>query len=192
VRIRPILDPAIDLDQLDTSARLMAQMRGIFAHRPLLAKAAGGIGPALDAHATLKPRLRELVRLRIAYRNQCRVCMSIRYESGRADGVTEELVCEIERPMDSTGLSERERLAIDFADRFANDHLSIDQSVFDRLHRVFDDGEIVELGMICAHFVGNGRFMAVMDVEEGLPQEFPAPWVQPLTPWGLKQTIGFG
>ena len=55
------------------------------------------------------------------------------------------------------------------ADLFATDHLAIDDEVFDALRRHFDDGEIVELAMVCAHYVASGRLMAVMRVTEDLP-----------------------
>jgi AhpD family alkylhydroperoxidase len=60
---------------------------------------------------TLSPRLLELVRLRIAFHNQCRSCMSVRYESAIDDGLTEDAVCSLERPADAPDLSDAERTA---------------------------------------------------------------------------------
>ena len=64
-------------------------------------------GPALREHRLLPDRLVELVRLRVAFWNQCRSCMAVRYEEGVDDGLTEELVCSLERPYEAPDLSER-------------------------------------------------------------------------------------
>src|SRR3954454_12275243 len=68
------------------------------------AQAPGIVGPylqfmrALRDQGTLPRRLVELVRLRVSFHNQCRSCMSIRYSDGLADGITDGLVCSLERP----------------------------------------------------------------------------------------------
>ena len=187
MRVRPLLPPDLDLDALSPTDRLYTRMGGIFAHRPRLAPAFAEFGAALGRDAELSPRLRELVRLRIAFHNQCRTCMSIRYSSGRDDGVSEDLVCSLAQPDESPGLSERERAALRFADLFATDHLAIDDEFFVGLRRHFDDGEIVELAMVCAHYVGSGRLMAVMHVTEDLPDAARAEGV--VAPWALDGTV---
>ena len=77
-----------------------------------MAKGLGGFTSSLKANRTLPERLIELVRLRIAFHNQCRSCMAIRYPEALSDGVTEDLVCSLERPMEAEDLDDRERLAI--------------------------------------------------------------------------------
>ena len=47
----------------------------------------------LKIHRELPERLIELVRLRVAFHNQCRSCMAIRYKDAIEDGLTEDLVC---------------------------------------------------------------------------------------------------
>src|SRR5438046_9598098 len=51
----------------------------IHAHRPSHARAIVGLHAALWTDRLLPDRLLELVRLRIAFFNQCRTCMAIRY-----------------------------------------------------------------------------------------------------------------
>ena len=70
----------------------------------------------------------ELVRLRIAFFNQCRSCMAIRYTDAVNDGVTEDLVCSLEKPAEAANLTAAEKAAIDFGERMATDHLSIDDA----------------------------------------------------------------
>jgi AhpD family alkylhydroperoxidase len=187
MRVQPRLPADLDLDALSPTDRLYTRMGGILAHRPRLASAFAGFGPVLAREAELPARLRELVRLRIAFHNQCRSCMSIRYSSGRDAGVSEDLVCSLARPSESPDLSDAEKAALRFADLFATDHLAIDDEVFDALRRHFDDGEIVELAMVCAHYVASGRLMAVMRVTEDLPAAARAEG--PVAPWALDGTV---
>ncbi len=50
----------------------------VYAHRPELAVAYARFMAALRAPGELSPRLRELVRIRVAFHNQCRGCMALR------------------------------------------------------------------------------------------------------------------
>ena len=59
----------------------------------------------------------------------------------------------------------REALAIEYAEKFALDHQSIDDEFFDRLHQEFNDPEIVELGMLIGQFIGVGRLLTILDLE---------------------------
>ena len=121
---------------------------------------------------TLPPRLLELVRLRIAFHNQCRSCMSVRYQSAVDDGLTEDAVCSLERPAEAPDLSDAERAALKFADLFATNHLAIDESSYDELRRYLTEDELVELGMHCAVALGVGRLTATWDVTDDVPEAF--------------------
>src|SRR5690606_12666958 len=99
----------------------------IVGHRPAIAEGLLALTGALRADRTLPDRLVELVRLRIAFHNQCRSCMAIRYADALEDGLTEDLVCSLERPAEAEDLTDGERAALRFADLFATDHLSIDE-----------------------------------------------------------------
>lgn len=156
----------------------------IYAHRPELAQAFLAFGKALREERVLPDRLVELVRLRVAFWNQCRSCMATRYGEAFRDGLTEELVCSLERPEEAEDLTEAERAALAFADRFATDHLSIDDATFDRLREHFGEPEIVELCFHAGLFVGFGRMGAVLHMVDDLPEGFraegeTAPWRQP-------------
>ena len=154
----------------------------IFAHCPAIAKAIVGLGSALRQSRSLPERLIELVRLRIAYHNQCRSCMAIRYRAAVADGVDEELVCSLEDPTRTHDLSAAENAALSYADKFANDHLSIDDSTYEALRQHFTEAQIVELGTWVAFCVGFGRLGATWDMVEELPAEFRQRNAGPLTP----------
>src|SRR6185436_18798849 len=113
----------------------------IYAHRPPLAQKFLEFGKTLREERLLPDRLIELVRLRVAFWNQCRSCMAVLYEEGARDGLTEALVCSLEKPQEADDLSDAERAAIAFADRFATDHLSIDDETIDGLREHFSEPE---------------------------------------------------
>ncbi|MEC7375251.1 MAG: hypothetical protein VX742_08845, partial [Actinomycetota bacterium] len=62
-------------------------------------------------------------------------------------------------------LDERERLAGEFADRFASDHHRLDDTFMANLRDHFTDVEVIELTALCAMTLGNGRFFTVLGVE---------------------------
>jgi alkylhydroperoxidase family enzyme len=157
--------------------------------RPELFEAMSEFEGKLKANRRLPERLIELVRLRIAFHNQCRPCMSIRYGEAVDDGLTEAMVCSLERPTQASDLTDEEQVAVAFADRFASNHLSIDEELMTRLSRLFDPGEITELGIHAAFFTGFGRMGAVFDTGETLPVgDRPADGTY-LTPWGIEPMI---
>ena len=157
--------------------------RRIYSQAPGIAAVYRDFGVGMRGAAQLPPRLIELVRLRIAFHNQCRTCMSVRYADGVEDGLTDELVCSLERPEEAPDLSERERAALAFADLMATDHFAVDDAAFERLREHFDEGEIMELCFHCANYIGFGRMAMVLDMVEDLPEGLTrpgrvAPWNQ--------------
>jgi len=181
-------------EQWDDDLRVLAQAEAatpleqgllrIMAHAPELAKALVTFGSTMWRSHTLPRRLLELVRLRIAFHNQCRSCMAIRYQSAVDDGLTEGMVCSLEKPHEAPDLTDAEKAAIAYADLSANDHLSINDETFSQLRGYYTEGEIVELGMFIAFFIGYGRLGAAWDMVEELPQSFQdksakaAPWAR--------------
>jgi len=163
----------------------------IYAQRPEIARKFLEFGRTLRDERLLSDRLIELVRLRVAFWNQCRSCMAVRYAEGTADGVTEGLVCSLERPEEAPDLSEAERAAIHYADLMATDHLAIDDSTFARLREHFSEPEIVELCFNVALFVGFGRMGSALHMVDDLPERFRAEG-GPVTPWGDGDLIHVG
>ena len=169
-RIAPSLAfSGADTADLGQGDRINLEINAILSRRPEVATAFGELQAKLRGSGTLPPRLVELTRLRIAYHNQCRSCMSIRYQSGLDDGVTEDAVCSLERPAEAPDLSAAERSALNFADLFATNHLAIDDSVYEDLRTHFTEDELVELGVHCAINVGFGRMVASWAVVDDLP-----------------------
>lgn len=177
------------LTQPDSATPLEQGLMRMFAHTPGIAKGLAAFGGSLKMHRTLPDRLVELVRLRVAFHNQCRSCMAIRYTDAVSDGVTEDLVCELADPPRAENLTDAEQSALRFADLFANNHLAIDDATFDDLGRNFSEPEIMELAMTVAFFVGFGRLAATLHMTEELPVAFQAPEGETLTPWNEDSIV---
>ena len=67
------------------------------------------------------------------------------------------------------GYSQRQRLAIEYAERFAADHRAIDDELFARLRSSFADDEILDLTLCCAVFLGLGRTLEVLGITDNCP-----------------------
>lgn len=179
-RLRAVVRP-------EEATALEQGLTRFLAHCPDQALGLMQFGGAMKQHRHLPSRLVELVRLRIAFFNQCRSCMAIRYSDAVADGVTEALVCSLERPQEAENLTPAEKVAIRYGERMATDHLSIDDALYAELRAHFTEPEIVELGMTCAFFVGFGRLAATWHMVEELPDAFRA--AEAIAPWGEQHVV---
>ena len=171
--------------QPDNLTDLEQGLTRYFAHCPEQALGLMGFGGALKRGRTLPERLVELVLRRVAFFNQCRSCMAIRYSDAVADGVTEGLVCSLERPQEAENLTAAEKVAIRYGELMATDHLAIDDGVYAELRQHFSEAQIVELGMTVAFFVGFGRLAATYHMVEELPEAFRT--AETIAPWGAEK-----
>ncbi len=151
----------VDGEGLERERLLMMQ--------PDVAKGMWVFANAVYEKTSLPARLREIARLRVAVANGCGVCLNTRSPKAAAQGLDEDAVqevmtCSIGTPPAIEGLTERERLAGEFADRFARNHHSIDDEFMAEVRTHFSDVEVIELTALCAMTVGNGRFLAVLDI----------------------------
>jgi len=111
---------------------------------------------------------RELARMRIApiKINDCVACSDFRAPSVLDAGIAPELYENVAAYATYPGYTPRQRLAIEYAERFANDHASIDDAFFGRLRNVFGDEEILDLTLCVAVFLGLGRSLTVLGVDQ--------------------------
>jgi alkylhydroperoxidase family enzyme len=136
-----------------------------------LTSAAGAYSSAVYEKSSLSLREFEAARITMARINQCAICIdwrTARDVPGRAadPGEIPESFYEavgVRRQWD--GLSDREQLAAEFAERYATDHLGMDAAFWDRLHAVYDDGELVDLALCVASWLALGRFNQVFDID---------------------------
>ncbi len=137
----------------------------IWSLQPELGAAAVRLVDAAYNMSILPVRVREAARMRIAQLNDCTVCLAFRAEKVRAQGVSEDFYCAVGTD-DERELSARERLAVEYAERFATDHASIDDAFVERLRTSFSDPEVLDLTICLSAFLGLGRTLRALGITE--------------------------
>jgi alkylhydroperoxidase family enzyme len=151
-------------------ARISFPDRGMGEHvdwalmRAEMAVGMGAFSEAVYTNTRLALREREAARWTIALINDCVVCQDTRARDAAVHDVDEGFYGEVASWATSTALSDRERLAAEFAQRFALDHQGMDDAFWARLHAAFADDELADLTMCCGMFLGLGRTLAVVGV----------------------------
>src|ERR1700761_834823 len=110
----------------------------------------------------LEPRLKELVRLRIATLNGCVLCKSVRMAPAV---VSEDEAAAGVDHADEHGFTARERAAIHFAEKLALDHHNIGDDDVAAMRKHFSDAEFLELAMMAGQYIGFGRVLAMLQLE---------------------------
>jgi AhpD family alkylhydroperoxidase len=134
--------------------------------RPEMGAAVNRLVNAAYNKSILPTRVREAARMRIAQLNDCTVCLAFRADTVKAQGLTEDFYGHVGVHDDGAAFSPRERMAMDYAERFALDHLSIDDAYMDRLRTEFTDPEILDLTICLSAFLGLGRTLRVLGITE--------------------------
>lgn len=132
--------------------------------RPEIGAGMGALADAVYTHSKLAVREREAARWTIALINDCVVCQNTRAKRGPEAGIDEGFYRDLTNWRTSTNLTDREKLAAEFAERFALDHQAMDDGFWDRMHSAFDDDEIADIVMCCGAWLGMGRMLAVIGV----------------------------
>jgi alkylhydroperoxidase family enzyme len=81
-------------------------------------------------------------------------------------GVTEDFYRHVADAHASDDYSEQERLAVEYAERFALDHTRVDDAFFVRLRASFTDPEVLDLTICLAHFLGLGRLLRTLGIDQ--------------------------
>jgi AhpD family alkylhydroperoxidase len=138
----------------------------IWTLRPQLGDMVGRMILGAYQQSILRPDERELARMRIAQINGCVACSDFRAQSVLDAGVPAELYDNVAAYSSYPGYTPRQRLAIEYAERFATAHESMDDAFFERLRELFSDEEILDLTLCVAVFLGLGRSLTVLGVDQ--------------------------
>jgi len=133
--------------------------------RPRLAQAVSALDAAVW-NSTIDWRVHELVRMRIARINECTVCVGWRTPQAIEAGVTEELLDSVEQWATAPGFTAAERVALEYAERFATASAAIDDALVARLGEHFEPGELVELTLVIGKYLSMGKLMQVLDLDQ--------------------------
>jgi alkylhydroperoxidase family enzyme len=109
--------------------------------------------------SSVEPDLFELVRIKLAWSNQCTHCSLVRSESvvckwDDVDAMVMKLV-----DYENSDLPDRTKAALRLADRMTQPEARLEQSDYDDVRRFFSDKEILDLGMSIAFSTGFSRFI---------------------------------
>lgn len=139
---------------------------GFAVKSPELGAAMAAFSQSVYTKGRLPKRVREGARMVIAHANECVVCQNTRDSEGEASGVDEEFYDHAEQWQTWPGYSDTERIAMEFAHRFATDHTGLrdDESFWERMHAHFDDELLTDLAISCAMWVGMGRMLRTLDI----------------------------
>ena len=176
---------------LDPSGRATVLSQGL---RPRMAEATVALSQAVYQETSLSYREAEAARTRIAHINGCLLCKSFRLaddlpdllrraKSGeqpnirdsRGERPTAEFYAAIPGWRDSDEFSERERLAIEYAERVSESprDLPHDDEFWGRLRACFDDAEIVDLTYSVTTWIATGRFVHGLGLDGSCPADPP-------------------
>ena len=150
------------VQDLDAKGVDTANLRG-FAHcQEMFDSYLQFYGPARKGRS-VEEELIELVRLKVARHNDCFTWLNARLLQGAEHDLSEDKIAQLDE--ETNTYTDRERVALEYADKLALDHHSIDDAFFDLLHQHFSDEQVIELGMMIGQFIGFGRLLAVLDLE---------------------------
>jgi alkylhydroperoxidase family enzyme len=134
--------------------------------RPEMGTAVNRLVDAAYNKSILPVRVREAARMRIAQLNDCTVCLAFRADKVKAQGVSEDFYCHVGIHDDGAHFNPQERMAMEYAERFATDHLSIDGAFFNCMRELFTDPEILDLTICLSAFLGLGRTLRVLGISD--------------------------
>ena len=139
----------------------------VWALRPEMGIGAGALSHAIYEQSIVPVRERELARMRIAWINGCAICRQWRKTPGAADNLTEDDYAHVLEFHTYDGYSARERIAIEYAERFALEHETIDDAFFGRLRAAgFTDAEILDLTVCIGGWLALGRTLHVLGIDD--------------------------
>ena len=143
---------------------------------PELGGALAGFSSAVYNRSRLPMRVRELARMVIAQDNECAVCVNTRDADGPAAGVDEELYDHALQWRTWPGYTAQERLAAQFAHRFATEHtvLRDDEEFWARCREHFSEELLTDLALSCAMWLGMGRMLRTLDIGQTCEVTLPS------------------
>jgi len=136
----------------------------VIAHSPWNTLGWGMLELGHDRAGKVDERLKALAEVKAATVVGCQFCIDIGSALGREAGVTEEQLRDFHRYRESDAFSEKEKLAMEYAEAMSQTQVDIPDELFDRLHKHFDDAQLVELTASIAIENYRARFNNALDV----------------------------
>jgi alkylhydroperoxidase family enzyme len=86
----------------------------------------------------------------------------------RQMGLTEAALQKAVFEGDTADLDEKTRLALEYARRLVEERETVDEAFYERLRKVFDEAELVELGVFAALCIGFDTLISTWDLSPGV------------------------
>jgi AhpD family alkylhydroperoxidase len=142
----------------------------LWARSPKLFLGVALLHGAIDRKSSpIEPALRSLLTVRVSQINHCRFCVDINSATVLKRGVREDKLWALEDWRASNLFSERERVALEYAEAITLSDLEVTDDLMARVKRQFDDDAIVELTALVAFQNMSSKFNAALAVP---PQGF--------------------
>ena len=138
----------------------------VWALRPEMGMGAAALSHAIYDESIVPVRERELARMRIARINDCAICQQWRSTPGAEGRLTEDEYAHVESWPSYAGYSDRERIAIEYAEKFALDHHALDDEFYGRLRSLYSDAEVLDLTVCIGGWLALGRTLHVLGIDE--------------------------
>ena len=110
-----------------------------------------GLGRAMftlssEVASKLEPALFELVKIRASQLNGCAYCIDMHTKDARRAGETEQRIYALNAWRETPFFTDRERAALEWTETLTQlTDSDVSDELFERVHRHFDDGELVAL-----------------------------------------------
>ncbi|MBO6783174.1 MAG: hypothetical protein JJ899_07880 [Alphaproteobacteria bacterium] len=109
-------------------------------------------------------KLKEIIRIQLARFVEDPYFSALRSKKAIAEGLTEEMIeAGCEDYEDSEIFSEREKVALRFAEQMFLDAQKVDKVFYDEMHKHWSDAEIIEIGSFIALYHGVHMVMKTLD-----------------------------
>lgn len=137
----------------------------VWARSPKLLYGLQALYRAIDRKSSpLEPSIRSLVGIKVSQINRCRFCVDIGEALLRKRGVDSEKVAAVLDHRASNVFSQREFVALDYAEAMTVSDQSVSDALFERLRGQFSDDEIIELTAVIAFQNLSSKFNAALDI----------------------------
>jgi AhpD family alkylhydroperoxidase len=140
------------------SALMWARTPGLFLGVSLL------YGMIDRKSSPLHPVLRSLITVRVSQLNGCRFCIDINSATLLHRGVAPDKIETLDNWRQSQLFSDEERIALEYAEAVTLRSDAIDEDLFERLKKTFDDDTIVELTALIAFQNLSSKFNGALGV----------------------------
>ncbi len=141
-----------------------------WAHSPKLFMGVAHLYGALDRHRSpIEPVLRSLLTVRISQINHCPFCVDINSRTLLQRGLAEEKLLALPDWRSSDLFSERERVALDYAEAVTITDRGVNDEIFALVRQHFSPDAVVELTALIAFQNMSSKFNAALNVP---PQGF--------------------